>query len=246
MAERARRIEIVGVAGTGKSTLARALTERDPFSVLADTLHTRVPAHWPLVAEGLVRLLPLLVSLARSRKTPKSWDDVKLLLYVSEWQRTLRHGSAPTIFDQGPIYAVARLLWGATSMTTTEPFRAWAREALERWSRELDVVVALAAPNDVLLERIERREKGHEAKGKPRDEALRVLDRHAVAYEQVLSILGAIGQPPVVRFDTSVTSTEEIVARLEPAVQPLTLHTVDGHPENLQAESERAAARGCC
>jgi adenylate kinase family enzyme len=213
-----RRIEIVGVAGTGKSTLARALVERRPECRLADTLHTRVPAHWPYVAHGLPRALALWASSLRSRPA-LSWDEVKFLLYVSEWNRYLRdrreHRLGIVVLDQGPVFALARLLWSEKPVTTRPGFQAWVREMVERWSDELDLMVWLDAPNRVLLERINWREQRHDAKHRSTEEALELLDSHHRAYRRLHDLLAELARPPVLRFDTSARSPDALVDELE-------------------------------
>jgi hypothetical protein len=71
-------MEIVGVAGSGKSTLTRALRS-DYGCRIADSLHTRLPAHWQYVAHGLPGLAPLVVASARDRPL-LSWDELKFVL----------------------------------------------------------------------------------------------------------------------------------------------------------------------
>jgi shikimate kinase len=220
---RAQRIEIVGVAGSGKTTLARTLVQRYPGFRVADILHTRVPAHWPYVAHGLPRLLPLLAGSARHRPT-LSWDEVKFVLYISEWHRFLRarpeYRSGVTVLDQGPIFALACLLWGRKPITRRASFQAWLDEMVERWSLELDAIVRLEAPKEVLLERIDHREQRHEAKGKPALEGLELILRHRQAYAELDASIARLGGPRLLRFDTSTMSPLEIADELAESFAP--------------------------
>jgi shikimate kinase len=214
---RPRRIEIVGVAGTGKSTLTRTLRQRYPDCRVADSLHTRLPAHWPYVAHSLARLVPLVARTVRKR--PRlSWDELKLVIYVSEWNRFLRasrkyrHGV--TVLDQGPIFALACLLWGRKPMTRSGPFQAWVDEMVERWSHELDSLVWLHAPDHALLERINHRDQRHEAKGKSTQKGLELIKSHRQAYGQLFELIDRLGRPRVLRFDTNAMSSVEIADEL--------------------------------
>jgi AAA domain len=219
----APRIEIVGVAGSGKSTLVQTLCQRHPSCRVADILHTRVPAHWPYVVHGLPRLLPLLAASARHRP-PLSWDEVKFVVYVSEWHRFLRarreYRSGVTVLDQGPIFALACLLWGRKPVTRRDSFRGWYDEMVERWSVELDAIVWLQAPEEVLLERINSRDQRHEAKGRTALEGLGLLDRHREAYAQLEASIVGLGRPTVLRFDTSTMSPLEIAGELGEIFEP--------------------------
>jgi hypothetical protein len=207
-----RRIELVGVAGTGKSTLARALVARHRDWRIAESIHARDPSHLPYFVHstpGLVRLLGHAL-----RPPSPSWEEVKLYVYASEWHRYLdshpEHGSTVTLLDQGPLFALARLLWGGSAATRSAWFRTWKREAAARWAHELDGVVELIAPDPVLLERINEREKPHAAKGKSAREAMKILASHRCALTEVLGDVGDGASIRRLRFDTSKRSLDEI------------------------------------
>jgi thymidylate kinase len=212
-----RRVEIVGVAGTGKSTLMRALVERYPACHGADTLHTRLPGHWRYVVHSLPVVVPLFAKTVRFRSA-LSWDEVKYVVYVSEWSRYLdvrpEHHLGITVLDQGPLFGLARLLWERKPATRSPWFRAWVRQMVARWSTRLDLVVWLDAPDDVLVERIDEREQGHEAKGRATDDALELLARHRDAYDRVLDEVSRLGLPPVHRLETSTRPPADLAAEL--------------------------------
>lgn len=246
MSTRARRIEIVGVAGTGKSTLTRTLCAQYAGCRVADSLHTRVPGHWPYVAHSLPRVLPLVARSAWNRPA-WSWDEIKFVIYVSEWDRFLRrrpeHRTGVTVLDQGPIFALARLLWGKKPVTKGGPFEIWLQRMVERWTAELDAIVWLVAPDEALLARINHREQRHEAKGKPVPEGLELIELHREAYGRLLELVTGLGRPRVLRFDTSTMRPAEIAGELadvfeEPAAQQLT----EGSP-GLNVRQRHASAQ---
>lgn len=217
MTEESRRIEIVGVAGTGKSTLTRALVDSYAECRIADSLHTRLPAHWPYVAHSLPRVLPLITTTMRGR--PRlSWDEAKFVIYVSEWSRYLgarpEHRVGITILDQGPIFALARLLWGGTAASRSSRFQDWMREMVEHWAVELDEIAWLDAPDHVLLRRIDSRSQGHEAKGRSREDALELIDSHRRAYARLRDLLDAAGGPPVLDLDTFAATPADLSREL--------------------------------
>jgi len=209
-------IEIVGVAGSGKSTLARTLRS-DYGCRVADSLHTRQPAHWPYVLHGLPGLGPLVAASVRDRPL-LSWEEVKFVLYVAEWHRYLRderHGPAEEIvLDQGPIFALARLRWGRKRVTRSKRFEAWERRMLERWSLELDAIVQLDAPDDTLLARIDERGQKHDVKGAPRPEGLELVERHRDAYVRVLERIEGLGRPLLLRYDTAAMPPAAVAAEV--------------------------------
>jgi broad-specificity NMP kinase len=213
-----QKIEIVGVAGTGKSTLARALSDRNPGNRIVDSLHTRTRAHWAYVAHSLPVVLPLMARSARARPA-FDWEETKFIVYVTEWRRFLRtdsrNDSGLLIFDQGPLFALARLLWSRKPVTATREFERWVDEQAAGWSLELDAIVWLGAPEEVLFERINERGQEHEAKGRSLRECLDVLSAHHLAYEALFGRLDALGRPPIFRFDTSLMPSTRIAEEIE-------------------------------
>lgn len=209
-------IEIVGVAGSGKSTLTRALRSGYGCHV-ADSLHTRSPAHWPYVAHSIPGLLPLVAASLRDRPL-LSWDELKSVVYVAEWHRFLRaeygHHTGVLVLDQGPMFALACLLWGGKPITRHAYFDTWVRRVIEHWSRELDAIVLLDAPDDVLLVRINAREQGHDAKDVPAREGLELIGRHREAYGRVLGLIESAESARMLRYDTATMSSAEIAGEL--------------------------------
>ena len=213
-----QKIEIVGVAGTGKSTLARTLAHRVPGNRIANSLHTRDSSHWAYVAHSVPRVLPLVARSARMRPL-FDWEETKFIVYVTEWRRFLRRDcrddAGLIVLDQGPIFALARLLWGRKPVTATEEFERWLDEQVAAWSVALDGIVWLVAPEEVILGRINDREQDHEAKGRSIREGLDVLLAHQRTYAALFERLEALGKPPVLTFDTSVMSPVRIAEEVE-------------------------------
>lgn len=216
MTGKSQAVEIVGVAGSGKSTLTRVLRS-DYGCDVADSLHTKLPTHWPYVAHGLPRVASFFVSSVRDRPA-LSWEELKFALYVAQWDRYLRaeYGDRPgvVVLDQGPMFALACLLWGHKPVTRHVFFEAWLRRMAEHWSLELDAIVMLDAPDAVLLERIDAREQRHDAKGVPSHQGLELLGRHREAYGRVLEVVESVGSTRVLRYDTAALPPARIADQL--------------------------------
>jgi len=225
-------VEITGVAGSGKSTLARHLADDSADARIAEFIHTRIPRHLAHMVLSIPRLLPIL---ARNLVMPPrlSWADVKLLVYVAEWDRFLRaraeyrHGL--TLFDQGPVYALVRLRAQGKGVTRSAAFTRWWDGALERWAGALAAVVYLDASDPVLLERIDGRAQAHATKGQPEDAARGFLERYRRLFEEALGRLDRAGGPQVVRVDSGATSADRIAADVRAALAGRTVKS-EGRP----------------
>jgi hypothetical protein len=135
------------------------------------------------------------------------------------------------VFDQGPLFLLTRHNF------MDEPLVTWWNRMLDTWAPLLDVVVRLDAPDTLLRERINTREKSHALKWADRRSALDVFRRSRQVYERTLEAVAArSGGPMILRFDTSTRSADEIAdailsaihagpdsgpnARVEPALRP--------------------------
>lgn len=217
-----RKVEILGVAGAGKSTVVRLLGEGPGFT-RAEFIHTRKPSHLLQVARGLPRLMPILIG-GITRRPRISWPEVKLLAYVTRWRFFLgRRMPAPgtiLLFDQGPLYALVRLQAEGKGFTTSSAFDVWREEMLERWASELSAVVWLDAPDPVLWSRINERSQGHRTKGEEADAGHSFIERYRRSFDALLRRMEELGGPEVHRFDTSTAAAEQIVETLRPLLAP--------------------------
>lgn len=212
-------VEIVGVAGTGKSTLARLLCEREGWS-LVDGLHTRKPAHWGLAARGVPRVMRL--TAASIACPPRiSWDEAEDVLYIESWQHYLEraHREGIAVLDQGPLFALARLCWSGKPVTRRNAFQRWLVETARSWATRLDLVVWLDAPDEELVSRIDARAQPHAVKRMGND-AFRVLDAHGRAYDRVLG-LASHTRARILRLETASTAPLQLAEAVVGAVTEL-------------------------
>lgn len=213
-------LEVAGVAGAGKSTLARALCDEDPRCRRAEFIHTRTPAHVWEVVLAIPHIAPILVeSLGRPRL---SWPEFKLLVYVTRWQHLLERRPAyrgrVAVLDQGPLYALVRLRAQKPELWARPRAERWWTQILDRWLSALDVLVWLDAPDDILWDRINGRKQSHTTKGQPYVEALAFLGRYRTSFTEILDRAEAAGRPVVLRYDTASISPRAIAELIAPVM----------------------------
>jgi shikimate kinase len=201
-----RLVELAGPAGAGKSTVFRALLARDETIEGRPSLRKREYAG--VLASEIVAVLRTLLRQRAylGRITP---EQVRMMAYLQALPRVLERvdsGDGRTIaLDQGPIYFLTR------GSLTNERLATWRKRVGQTWAPLLDVVVWLDAPDALLVERINSRDKRHRLKGSPERTALEVLAKSRAVYERALRELEVPRRGPVVlRFDTSLRSADEI------------------------------------
>lgn len=206
-------VEVMGPAGTGKTTLSRALRKRD--SRIAPDINRclskfdKIPF---VVGNTLLLLLTYLRRYRRSR-----WFDrreTRSMAYLQAGLRLLKRDTLDNdkviVLDHGPIYRLAFLREFGPAITASPAYQRWWADLLKRWIANIDMVVWLDAPDAILLERIRARDSWHAVKGKSDLEACEILRRYRAAFEQTFAEFLAARPVTVLHYDTSRQSTEEI------------------------------------
>lgn len=209
---RARAIELVGPAGSGKSTLYRALAAQCalvmpgvPFGGLG---HLRL---------GLRHAVQLLPAWLASHDRWLDEKELRSLNYVVGWAEGLERGAgagALAVFDHGPVFRLARLRAFGPRLVESAAFARWQEAAVARWARLLGALVWLDAPDALLAARIDGRDERHRIKGLAPGDTQRFLARYRAAYDALLAELAAAGAPAPIRVDTSREAPEAIAERL--------------------------------
>ena len=202
-------VEVVGAPGTGKSTLASALTR---------TRGTRIG---PVLPAGLrlagVRALPSVFPAYAARPLReggrRTFERMLRLVVISGCSPE----DEPIVYDQGPAYTAARLRGIGAGAKPGGTWDRWWSVTLDRVAASLDLIVALDAPDAVLAERIGARPKDHAAKRVPPATAALVIDDVRAAIADTVADLVERGVQ-VVNLDARV-STEEMARRTWEAVR---------------------------
>jgi len=215
--------ELVGAAGTGKSTLSQRLARR-PGVMRASVW--KLPRAWWLV--NAVRSLPTLVALCvRTRALP--WADMRYMIRL----RTLHHlvtrrrgRRAPlVILDEGPVFALAWLRLFGDERAAGQTMARWRRRVIRDWAETVDVVVLLDAPDAVLAGRIRTRDQPHRIKARSDVEIGRFAAAYREAFGEVIDALTAANGVRVVRLGSDGEAVDRTVDRL----QQLLHGGTDGH-----------------
>jgi len=207
-------IELVGLAGSGKTTLSRALSRRSEKIQLGAEIELRKLKHIPVFVRNTPSLLPII--LHRSRYSRGfTWEEIKYLVYLKGWPHVLgqqaAYAGSAILLDHGPVFKLATLNAFGPEYLKTESIQAWWNSMFNQWASTVDIVIWLDAPDPILEKRINSRNQRHAVKGKTETEVLRFLARYRISYEQILAKLMTDRGPALFQFDTSQTTIEQVV-----------------------------------
>ncbi len=223
--------ELAGLPGAGKSAIAARLAGRDGV-VTVQTYRNGVG-----IAAYMRGVKSSLRPALRERPAWVGPREIRRLVRLGaahELIRTAREGGAKAVvFDQGPMFTLARLVQAAGD-PTLEPPDAWWTRALAAWATSLDVVIWLDAPTEVLLARIGDRPKDHIFEGLPHDDVARAMREELARFERIQSRCSRGATPPeVIRLDTAETgieATADVVLRAIGAEEADRIYPENGRP----------------
>jgi hypothetical protein len=214
-----RVVEIIGPAGAGKTTLFTALRNYPEKILLSDFPDVRRVADSPFFVRYGLQLFPSLYHLSRKTSRPLSRREFAWMSIIKGWpfvlQKDLQKNHKIIVLDQGPVYLLAEMREFGPAYLLHEDARNFWQEIYCRWAATLDLIVWLDAEDIYLLERIQMRAKEHVVKHEPTPVVYDFLARYRRAYDYVVSELkNCPNGPQVLRFDTSIQRTAEIVSDL--------------------------------
>jgi thymidylate kinase len=208
-------IEILGLAGTGKTTLSNLLSQHN--KKVSVGVRLRKISYVPCYINLAHLYLP--VYFDRNRKSRRiTRGEIRAMVYLEAWHHALEREEPKNgtihILDHGPIYRLALLREFGPESLKSQRFSNWWGRMLYRWSSTLDMIVWLDAPDSILLKRIHKRNRWHIVKDLADEEGLEYLTRFRQAFEQIVAMLPTGNGPTIVRLDTDREPESRTVERI--------------------------------
>ena len=212
-------VELVGLAGAGKTTIFNELGKRSKSVQLREHPNPRDIKETIFFINYCFSILPTLMQLDQKNGNGLSRREIAWMAILNGWQHTLKHDKQKErkviVLDQGPIFLMTQLrVFGPGSLRDKKAEKWWQR-IYTQWREVVDIVVYLEAPDDCLYARIQSRPDWHTMKGKPEVEVADFLAQYRQEYNRLLTLLSVDQKgPKVMRIDTHKECPDVIVDRL--------------------------------
>jgi hypothetical protein len=152
----------------------------------------------PMLIGSTILSVPTLILLFADRRRVRK-DDLKQVIRLAAFYRRLKSegmancsARSALFLDEGVVFALAKLRAdkrASKSLTASGPMAKWEKNALDKWSKMLNAIVWLDAPDDLLIKRIRSRAKKHRMKDRPDNEIHEFLKRYRTSYKEIIDEL---------------------------------------------------------
>jgi deoxyadenosine/deoxycytidine kinase len=214
-----RVVELVGVAGAGKTTLAHALSTNTKRIMLCDHPYFRKVSDIPFFVWNTLMMTPifLIIFITSGIKsiTPR---EMAWMVILNGWHYRLRRqvsrDSSIVVLDQGPIAIFAELFVLHHNVLQSPSVKKWWDRTLTVWAHTLDLLIWLDTSDPVLIDRVRNRNNWHLIKDQTDFEALDLNSRfRSINSKLVSSMTTDINGPIIIDFDTGKKSVSQITEK---------------------------------
>lgn len=213
-------MELVGIAGAGKTTLAHALAQYSKRIILTDHPYFRDAKQIPFFAGNTFLMVPTFSHLfAKCGINCLTTREMTWMVILNGWHHVLRrrasNGSTIIIMDQGPVSLMAELYVLGPKCFRSLTSNKWWENTLKNWAGVLDGLICLDTSDPTLVKRVRSREKWHLIKEQNDQEALDFNMQFRTVYAQLVSELASNTHgPEVMHFDTGQLTLNEVVDKV--------------------------------
>lgn len=210
-----RIVELVGVAGAGKTTLAQALSRRNRQILICDQPYYRRAIYIPYFALHSLTMMPTFLRVLHRNDMIKLSPRLAVwMINLSGWHRILKWQvklyNATCIMDRGPISMMAEILFHFPYALHDKFFAKWWGRMLSIWKASLDLVVWLDAEDQTLITRVRQRRGWHMIMDLSEEGAIMFTQTYRTIYQRLLSSIINNDDSRIISIDTKIKTFDEI------------------------------------
>jgi thymidylate kinase len=215
MNERHLIIEMVGIAGAGKTTLREVLRQRN--GRIQFRIPPGKPRYIPFLSRHTFRWLPLYLGKHRHSRW-FTWKEIQQMGYLETWIPYLRRQALAkgivVVLDPGSVYWLTALREFGPEIARSQQYERWWNTMFRQWAAALDGIIWLDAPDELLYARILARDEWHEIKEQSQKEARGDFVRYRAQYGRIIAAMTAQSGLKVFHFHTDQISSEQMADRV--------------------------------
>jgi shikimate kinase len=210
-------VELVGVAGVGKTTLFEALTKIEYPWLSCEY----VPPVWgisatPFYIKNTLSLIPNLVRMSVNNDRLLKRREIAYMAILYGWHELLRKeiesANRVVVLDEGPISLIADLIILGPRGLRNSIMDRWWDKIYQRWMQALDMVIWMDTSDEIIISRINNRHQDHFLKGESKQVALDWANKYRSIYREIIWRFTSINQMlRIVSIDSGSSSVDEIV-----------------------------------
>jgi hypothetical protein len=204
-------IEMVGICGSGKSSLLRCFSQRDKRFVQLPPPNKLI--YLPFLFKMIFYWAPLY--LLRYRGT--RWfgmEEIRSMAYLDCWLPYLQKEAVKkniiAVLDPGSVYWLSNLCEFGAEITQSPQFKKWWDAMYQRWASALDAIIWLDAPDELLYNRVIHRNEWHEVQQQAQDVAVASFVHYREWYGKITKAIASQRDVKTFSFRTDQVSTEQI------------------------------------
>jgi thymidylate kinase len=215
-------VEIVGVAGAGKTSLFRELQRRN-YPTLLCGYHPEVwkISSYPFYLKNIFQLLPTFTRVYANSNRFLKRREIAFMCVLYGWadylDKLIKHTHKTFIVDQGAISLMAYLkIWGTKGLYKNNMYEWW-ETIYRKWSKGIDLVILIDASDDVLISRINHRPQDHFLKGESNQLSQYWTEKYRALYEEILNHLASLDDNfHIIRINSDNSTVDEIASIIIP------------------------------